>query len=147
MRSKPTTPAIATLVTAMLTVALGACGGDGSSNAKVGERTLPTRTAEVGSVEVKVSPQQLTRRSALFDITLDTHSGELSSDLEEDASLTVGGVVWPTVEYRGDGPGGHHREGTLRFRGAGPTAGTMLLTLSGLDRPARFAWSLGQSSS
>jgi hypothetical protein len=82
----------------------------------------------------------MTDRGAVFGITLDTHSGDLELGLDKAATLSVAGRTWPTLAYQGDGPGGHHREGTLRFRGTGPVAGPVRLTVVGLERPITLTW-------
>ena len=124
---------------------LVACGGgDDTSNATVGGKTLASRSVEIGAVEVSAAPLQVSDRAAAFKISLDTHSGDLGVDLEKSATLTVDGTDWPVASFDGDGPGGHHREGNLRFRAAGAPQGEMRLRIDGLDRPAEFTWSLGR---
>jgi hypothetical protein len=126
---------------------LAACSGDGgAANAEVDGRALATRTTEVDSVKVSVAPRQVSTRAAVFAITLDTHSGDLGVDLRKAATLTVGGNDWPIATFDGDGPGGHHREGALRFRASGPPTGEMRLTIGGIGEPAEFSWNLGQGS-
>jgi len=44
--------------------------------------------------------------------------------------------------WTGDGPGGHHRSGALRFNPAGAAHGTAQLTIDGLDQPVTVAWPL-----
>jgi hypothetical protein len=119
------------------------CGGDEStSNAQVGQRTLSTKNAKAGDVEISVSPKRVTTRTGTLRIVLDTHSGELGIALPASASLTVGGAEWPATDFEGDGPGGHHREGTLHFRAGGPLEGTLRLTIRGLGEPVVLSWSL-----
>lgn len=76
---------------------------------------------------------------AIFKITLDTHSVDLSTDLTKSASLDVGGVAWTVSGWSGDGPGGHHREGTLAFTPGGPAAGAVRLVIA-LPHPVDVAW-------
>jgi hypothetical protein len=134
--------AVGILLVGVLAFSLSGCSDDGSGGegAKVGDRTLAVKEAKSGSVDVKLSPRRISAREAVFDVTLDTHSGDLGVDLDEAATLSVAGTVWPTVAYQGDGPGGHHREGTIRFRGAGPVAGPVRLIVKGLERPVMFTW-------
>ncbi|HVT75883.1 MAG TPA: hypothetical protein VHD87_02550 [Acidimicrobiales bacterium] len=103
---------------------------------------LPTRTLEAGAVTLKIEPRQLNAQGAVFKITFDTHSVELNQDLTRQARLTVGGTKWNAAAWSGDGPGGHHREGQLRFTSAGPATGTATLTIDGLPAPATATWNL-----
>jgi hypothetical protein len=125
-------------------VVLAGCGGGGGAqNAEVAGRTLATRTREVGSVEVRVAPRRVGDRAAVFALSLDTHSGDLGVDLQAAATLAVDGEEWPISGFEGDGPGGHHREGTLRFRAAGSAKRRMRLIIRGMGGPVEFTWSLG----
>jgi hypothetical protein len=138
-------PFLLLLLVATFAISFAACGGgDDTSNATVGRKRLATRSAGVGSVDVRASPLQVSDRAAAFKISLDTHSGDLGIDLKKAATLTVNGTDWPIASFDGDGPGGHHREGTLSFRAAGAPQGEMRLRIEGLDRPAEFTWSLGR---
>ena len=105
-------------------------------------RSLPTKTTEVNEITVEVSPRRVTSRGAVIAIILDTHEGELGVDLRKRSTLTVDGTPWPVDSYQGDGPGGHHREGTLRFRSAGPVSGSMRLVIKGLGGTAKLSWRL-----
>jgi hypothetical protein len=71
------------------------------------------------AVTVKVTPLNLPQggSSLDFEVVFDTHSVDLGFDpvatsvLRDDA-----GREYPAIEWQGDGPGGHHRSGTLRFK-------------------------------
>lgn len=101
---------------------------------------LETRTTSAGEIEVTIEPRQIDDRGAVFAITLDTHSVELSADLTL-ATLDVGGTSWPVEGWSGDGPGGH-REGELRFEATGPATGTVRLTIPELPAPVEVSWEL-----
>ncbi len=103
-------------------------------------RSFPTKTVDVDGVTVEASPLRVNPRGASIAIVLDTHEGELDARLGQQSTLTIDGTAWPVVAYKGDPPGGHHREGTLRFRSAGPVAGSMRLVITGLGGPVKFAW-------
>jgi hypothetical protein len=118
----------------------------GTASASGSERRLPTKTAEVNEITVEVSPRRVDDRGAVISVILDTHSGDLEIDLEQQSTLTVGGEAWPAVSYRGDGPGGHHREGTLRFDSGGPATGSVRLVIKGLGSTVKFSWRLKNSS-
>ncbi len=107
-------------------------------------KPLPSKTAETGGITVEAAPRRVDGRGAVIAITLDTHAGELDVNLRRGSTLTVDGMPWPVDSYRGDGPGGHHREGTLRFRGAGPATGSMRLVIRGLGGPVTLAWKLSR---
>lgn len=102
---------------------------------------LETRTVTVGEVDVTIQPLQLDARGATFHVTLDTHAVELDADLTR-ATLEVASTDWPIDGWSGDGPGGHHREGDLRFRTSGPVVGTVLLQIPGLSEPVEATWDL-----
>ncbi len=59
------------------------------------------------------------------------------------ASTDVSGVAWPVESWSGDGPGGHHREGELRFGSGGAATGTARLALPGFPEPVEVTWDLG----
>ena len=103
----------------------------------------PTRTVGAGSVTVKMQPTRLDAGGAVFKVSFDTHSVELNLDVAARARLVVGSSTWPTIGWSGDGPGGHHRQGQLRFDPAGPATGTATLTIGGLPKPVSATWSLG----
>jgi hypothetical protein len=102
---------------------------------------LEVRTVSAGSVDITIEPRQLDDQQAVFAITLDSHSVDLSADLTR-ATLEVGGTIWPVEEWSGDAPGGHHREGDLRFESAGAATGTARLALDGFPEPVEVTWEL-----
>ena len=106
-------------------------------------RSLPSRTVAAGAVTVKIDARQLDAAGAVFKVSFDTHSVDLDQDMTRQARLTVGTTPWPVIGWSGDGPGGHHREGELRFGGGGPAAGTATLSIEGLPQPATVTWDLG----
>lgn len=113
--------------------------GDSSSPAPANAVGLETRAVTAGEVDIKIQPSRIDDQGAVFVITLDTHSGELSADLTL-ASLEVDGVIWPVEGWSGDGPGGHHREGELRFASGGSAVGTVRLVLPGFAEPVDVTW-------
>ena len=108
-----------------------------------GATALATRTVPAGEVTVKVEPRQVDATGAVFKVTFDTHSEALDLDVARGATLVVGGVAWPVAGWSGDGPGGHHREGELRFSAGGPATGAAMLTISGLSKPVTATWDAG----
>ena len=103
---------------------------------------LGTRTVQAGPVTVKIQPRKLDAKGATFKISFDTHSAELNQDMPKQAHLTVGGAAWPVATWSGDGPGGHHREGELRFAAPGGATGTgtTVLSIDGLPQPVTATW-------
>lgn len=111
-----------------------------------------TRTDAQGMVEVTVRPVNLVSggQTLDFEISMDTHSVDLSMDLAGLATLTTdtGKTVDPKTW---DAPrGGHHVSGTLSFpaqlSGIALLDGAKRLTLTirGVDIPERvFVWELG----
>lgn len=102
---------------------------------------LETRTVTVERIEITVEPRRLDAGGAVFAITLETHSAELTMDLAT-ATLVVDATAWPVAGWDGDGPGGHHREGTLRFDATGPSTSAAQLTLGGFAQPVELRWDL-----
>lgn len=133
-------------IAAMVVGLLLASPGDEDAPIAKDPSDLDTRSLTAGDVDVEIQPRQLDDQGATFAITLDTHSVELSADLTE-ATLQVGDTAWTGARWSGDGPGGHHREGELRFESTGPASGPVRLTLPGLPDPVEATWDLGDSRS
>jgi hypothetical protein len=124
-------------IVALWFTAAACSGGDTSKPTAVG---LSTKKLTAGSIEVTVTPRQLDAQGARFDVALDTHSGDLGIDLARSATLEVGGRQWPPARWSGDGPGGHHRSGTLEFPPGGSASGPVRLIISGLPSPVSAEW-------
>lgn len=112
---------------------LASCSSDDSD-----DNGLGSRKTQVGEVEIDVALRRLDD-VAEFDVTLDTHSGSLDADLEL-SQLSVGGTDWSSPTWDGDGPGGHHREGTLRFDAGSPADGDVRLSLGGFGEDVVLTW-------
>lgn len=140
MRRRLIVVVLAALVFAVGGLILASRGrDDAGSPAPADALGLETRTVTAGEVDIEIQPSQLDDQGAVFVITLDTHSVELSADLTR-ASLEVAGVTWPVEAWSGDGPGGHHREGELRFASAGSPTGTVRLVLPDFPEPVDVIW-------
>lgn len=76
-----------------------------------------TQTSAERSVTVMVTPTPAVQGAAewVFAIKLDTHSATLDDDLTKTAVLLVDGREIAPSGWSGAGPGGHHREGVLKF--------------------------------
>jgi hypothetical protein len=77
-----------------------------------------TQTSGGGGIEVKVTPRVLSTDAAAweFDVAFNTHTASLEGDPVKFSVLVdaQGGEHAPLV-WEGDPPGGHHRNGVLRF--------------------------------
>lgn len=102
--------------------------------------TLRQQEATAGPVTVQVTPLRLDREAAAFRLVLDNHEIDLTMDLAAGASLAVGLTRVSSARWSGDGPSGHHREGTLTFADLGTADGAVELELTGLPEPVRFTW-------
>ena len=97
-------------------------------------------------VTVTVTPQELaTGKPAIFQIAFDTHSVNLDFDIvtavefRDEQGNTYGPPTW-----KGDPPGGHHREGTLSFPIALEQGTSVSLTLKNIAdvKERSFLWKL-----
>lgn len=115
---------------------------------------LPAAAAELGAqkstdrgVTVTVTPQNLSRGAKTWDfkVVLDTHSQDLSDDLTKSAVLLdESGRGYMPLAWDGAAPGGHHREGVLRFKplAAQPQAIELQIMRPGEPAPRLFRWQL-----
>jgi hypothetical protein len=108
---------------------------------------LAARTSRSDGVVVKVTPKNLVAGAAAweFAVELDTHSGNLSDDLVKNSVLLdARGSEHAPLAWEGAGPGGHHRAGTLRFKGLAtlPDAIELQIRRPGEPAPRSFRWTL-----
>jgi hypothetical protein len=101
---------------------------------------LPERTVQAGEVEVTMTPLTLDTSGAVFQVTLDTHSVPLDQDVASAARLRVNDTTAAVANWDGPGPGGHHREGTLRFTTPIPAGATVELRITSLPTDAIASW-------
>lgn len=114
----------------------------------------PASAAEPGTqkssdrgVTVAVTPQNLSGDAKTWDfkVVFDTHSADLSDDLLQTTVLLDGtGTKYTPIGWDGAGPGGHHREGVLRFKPVSPKprAIELQITRAGETSPRSFRWEL-----
>lgn len=110
------------------------------------ESGLAPQVDRAGGVTAKVTPRTLARNAPTweFAVVLDTHTQELSQDLARSAVLVdAHGARHAPLAWEGSAPGGHHREGVLRFKPLAQTD-TVVLELSGIGGvPVRtFRWQI-----
>ena len=113
---------------------------------------LPEQSDAQGAVEVAVKPLDLgkTSQQLKFEVSLNTHSVDLSMDLAAlatmttDTGLTVQALAWDAPK------GGHHASGTLTFPASTADGKVILdgvskltLVIKNVDAPERtFTWNL-----
>jgi hypothetical protein len=118
-----------------------------AASSEAANLNLPAHTSSARGVTVKVTPQNVAGDAIMWDfaIVLDTHSADLNDDLVKSSLLldSAGGRFAP-VAWDGAPPGGHHREGVLRFKPISPRPQSIELqiTRAGEDAPRSFRWQL-----
>lgn len=112
-----------------------------------------TQNNEGGNVTVSVTPLSLKPGlPASFDVAFETHSVDLNFDVEKIATLNDGSRAVYTPYWDGSPPGGHHRNGTLRFTPDLPAqasltkTNTLTLTFTGVAGISErtFSWEVKQ---
>jgi hypothetical protein len=97
-------------------------------------------------VQVEVIPVQLTAgKPASFEVSMNTHSVDLSQDLTAVATLKDDqGREYKPLNWQGSPPGGHHRSGTLAFPALAGNAKSVTLIIRKIaDVPERsLQWQL-----
>lgn len=104
---------------------------------------FPTLSSSQSGVTIKVTPKILKGEAWEFDVVFDTHTQDLKDDLMKSAVLVdPAGVQIPPVEWKGAPPGGHHREGVLRFNAPAPAPAEFELRFvrPGEQKPRSFKW-------
>ena len=106
---------------------------------------LDPQTSSLSGVTVKVTPGSLAGAEWEFEVVFDTHSQELNDDPQKVAVLVADGSKPSSpTGWQGDGPGGHHRKGVLRFKpaAASPARVELRLQRPGEAAPRVFRWQL-----
>lgn len=107
---------------------------------------LAPQSSSQSGVTVKVTPRSLAGAEWEFEVVFDTHSGDLKDDLLKAAVLIADGSAPSSpTGWQGDGPGGHHRQGVLRFKApaaAAPATVELRLNRAGESAPRVFRWRL-----
>ena len=108
---------------------------------------LESRTSTTSGVTVKVTPKNVASSATTweFAIVLDSHTQDLSDDLLKSARLIDGeNRQHAPIAWDGAPPGGHHREGVLRFKpiAPAPQAVELQITRPGESTPRSFRWQL-----
>ncbi|HEY2928325.1 hypothetical protein [Piscinibacter sp.] len=108
---------------------------------------LTSQSSSERGVTVKVTPKAIAPDNPRweFSVVLDTHSGDLSDDLMQTATLvTSDGRELKPIAWTGAGPGGHHREGVLEFSVPAPWPSAIELKVerAGESVARVFRWQL-----
>lgn len=106
---------------------------------------LSTQTNTEGEVTVEVTPKDLANNSASWDfaLSLQTHAIDLDQDLAKSSILIDdNGNQFTPLAWEGDPPGGHHRQGLLRFAALQGQPASIVLSIKNIgDVPERlFKW-------
>jgi len=104
-----------------------------------------SQKSSAGGVTVAVTPDLSSNETWAFKVVLDTHSQDLSDDLVKTATLLdSAGNRYKPLSWQGAGPGGHHREGVLRFPAVTPLPLAVELQLQRANESAvrSFRWQL-----
>ena len=113
--------------------------------ASAADLPLPPQTNTDRGVTVTVTPVTFDVSADVweFKVVFDTHSQDLRDDLLDNAALIDGsGTARRPSAWEGPAPGGHHREGTLRFDAIKPSPAVLELRITRADEvaPRVFRW-------
>ncbi len=104
-----------------------------------------SQVSDAGAVRVRATPVGWEANVTTWDlvVSLDTHSVNLDYDLLEVTRLRCEqGTEFEPITWEGSPPGGHHREGTLRFAPLDHESQYLELVIRGVGQvPERsFRW-------
>jgi hypothetical protein len=108
---------------------------------------LATQKMVANGVTIAVTPANLVQGAKSWDFTIvfDTHTQDLSDDPAQSAVLLDGkGNEFKPSAWDGAGPGGHHRQGVLKFNAITPQPESVELRIvrPGEAAPCVFRWQL-----
>lgn len=84
---------------------------------------LQAQTVTIGTVTYTITPKNINSNSGTwdFEVVLDAHTGSLEQDLVSLISIVDNrSNEYQAIKWIGDPPGGHHREGVLKFSAITP---------------------------
>ncbi len=107
-------------------------------------QTLETKTDSQGEVIVEVTPKKIEAGIFEFEISMNTHSVALDEDMVAISKLIDDrGDEYSATAWEGDGPGGHHRSGLLKFESATSKPKSIKLIIDRIGGVERnFSWNL-----
>lgn len=109
------------------------------------KKVLETQTSDAAGVTVAVTPKEISTSIQTwdFEVSLNTHSVELNEDLVSEAILIDQNAnIYKPIAWEGDSPGGHHREGVLRFHVISPLPTFVELKIVAGGAERSFKWIL-----
>ena len=111
---------------------------------QVSQNTIATKTDSRGEVTVEATPKNIQEGVFEFEIIIDTHSVALDQDMVAVSKLVNDrGIEYKPTLWKGDGPGGHHRSGILRFEGVAQKPKSIKLIIGSIGGVERnFSWDL-----
>jgi hypothetical protein len=123
-------------------VLITAIGWHIDATAQAASQPMAAESSTMSGVTVKVKPKALSDAGWEFAVVLDTHTQELSDDLTKSSVLVVDGREFGATGWVGAGPGGHHREGVLKFAAPERPATSIELRIqrAGEAAPRVFRW-------
>lgn len=133
------------LVTVMAVTVIAFFSGCGDNDqVQTSSSGLEAQTREGGGVTVTATPQSLGDGEPwTFQMVFDTHTVDLSQDPAQTSVLIADEKEYAPLAWEGDPPGGHHREGALKFPAVSPRPKNVELTIKevgGVERS--FRWTL-----
>ncbi|MBI5870987.1 MAG: hypothetical protein HZB44_08580 [Actinobacteria bacterium] len=125
------------------TAVLAGCGDNGQ--VQTSSSSLEKQTREAGGVTVSATPQNVGDGEPAwsFQLVFDTHTVELDQDPALVSVLVANGKEYAPIAWEGSEPGGHHREGILKFTAVSPRPQDIELIIrevGGSDQS--FSWAL-----
>jgi hypothetical protein len=130
--------------TRLILLVIGFASGVLGAGAIASAQGLAPQSSSAAGVTVKATPRALADGAWEFDVVFDTHTQALNDDLTKTASLRADGKILAPAAWQGDAPGGHHREGVLKFKATDPQSQAIELTITrpGEPEPRSFRWQL-----
>ncbi len=114
--------------------------------APAGAAGLAPQTSDEHGVKIVVTPDDLSGTATIwnFEVVLETHTHPLIDEMAEASVLVANGRSFAPLVWIGSPPGGHHRQGRLRFMAVTPRPSKIELRIRLTGEPAArtFAWSL-----
>jgi hypothetical protein len=138
------------VVTGLLAACSAGVAQPETARAQPAAPAFPTQSNDEKAVTVEVTPLNLPQGGSTldFEVVFNTHSVDLGFDPVAISVLRdEAGREYPAIEWQGDGPGGHHRSGTLRFKVpdvAGDVVEVIIRDVAGVPERV-FRWNLIQS--
>ncbi|MFA5802725.1 MAG: hypothetical protein WC911_09670 [Thermoleophilia bacterium] len=133
-----------------MSLVLISCGDESKEQENTGTGSgYISQTSTAGDITVTATPGNLGEDASTwsFNITMDAGNGDLGEDMLQAAVIvgTDGTETGPTA-WEGDGPGGLHRQGVLKFDSLKPMPKSITLKIRGVGGIGErsFSWILGQ---